>query len=679
MVIDVEGTDGRERGEDQEFERKSTLFSLAASEVLIVNLWENQVGLYQGANMVLLKTVFEVHLSLFGNKTVDSRNQRTLLLFVIRDHIGTTPLADLQETLSADMQNIWASLSKPSDVGKHQLSDYFDMSFATLSHKIFAAEQFESDVQELRKRFMDKGRDDYVFQRAYHKRIPADGVALYMESIWAQVQMNKDLDLPTQQELLAQFRCDEISAVALSEFNVQVKSQKQPVETGRVVEGLGTMMRTWRSSALERYDRDASRYHPGVYERKRGDLVGVLDSALSPLFLGQLKNLHKTCLTQFEREMHECTRGEDYNFAEISMAAREHCEAAFCAGAREAVPAKDEEAAQWTFDGESTLLREDMSSVADQCRREETKKMIDAIERNFKRQILDPIEAHLRMPTPKMWDEILLVFRTTLGGAEAAYIAKAKNLDCTETENLTALSTLRKNAWLVFRTKVDEQTTDQNFLVKLRMYFEERFRCDERGVPRVWTSHDDIDGTFQRARDETLALVTLYSKISPVDGSLAWALPDVPVDALASSDEDFDFAASLTVFSQAKALDLAAAFRKDAEAFYVEAKRSTVASATRVPRWMYGLVAILGWNEAMFFLFNPVYLVSMLFIAVIRCIMIRLGLVDPVAQAARTTVRAVENRFRGHVVQAVAWHGGPVPALEDSQTVGDEDHGVHRD
>lgn len=65
LVMDVEGTDGRERGEDQDFERKSALFSIAVSEVLIVNIWEHQVGLYQGANMGLLKTVFEVNLGLF--------------------------------------------------------------------------------------------------------------------------------------------------------------------------------------------------------------------------------------------------------------------------------------------------------------------------------------------------------------------------------------------------------------------------------------------------------------------------------------------------------------------------------------------------------------------------------------------------------------------------------------
>lgn len=69
-------------------------------------------------------------------------------------------------------------------------------------------------------------------------------------SLQEQVQSNKDLDLPTQQELLAQFRCDEISAGALNEFTEQAKSQKRPVESGKVVEGLGEMMREWRSAAL---------------------------------------------------------------------------------------------------------------------------------------------------------------------------------------------------------------------------------------------------------------------------------------------------------------------------------------------------------------------------------------------------------------------------------------------
>lgn len=183
LVMDVEGTDGRERGEDQDFERKSALFSLASSEVLIINLWEHQVGLYQGANMGLLKTVFEVNLGLFG-KAQESSSQKTLLLFVIRDHIGTTPLANLADTLTTDLNRIWESLSKPEELRDRKLSDYFDLSFTTLPHKVLVPDKFEEEVKELRKRFAEKDSKDYLFKPAYHKRIPADGVAMYMEGIW---------------------------------------------------------------------------------------------------------------------------------------------------------------------------------------------------------------------------------------------------------------------------------------------------------------------------------------------------------------------------------------------------------------------------------------------------------------------------------------------------------------
>lgn len=131
-----------------------------------------------------------------------------------------------------------------------------------------------------------------------------------------------------------------------------------------------------KSSCPARYDRDASRYHKGVYKRKRVDLVSVLDSTLQPLFLGQLKNLHKACLVTFKSEMMDGMRGEGYNFADVVAAARERCEKRFLEGAQEALV----EGTDWTYDDEAGLLQEEVRSVADQCRRDETKKMVNIIE-----------------------------------------------------------------------------------------------------------------------------------------------------------------------------------------------------------------------------------------------------------------------------------------------------------
>src|SRR6266550_8653546 len=87
LVIDVEGTDSRERGEDHgQFERKTSLLTLAISDILVVNMWANDVGRHDGANYSLLKIIFELNLQLFQTSAPSTRSEKTLLLFCFRDH-----------------------------------------------------------------------------------------------------------------------------------------------------------------------------------------------------------------------------------------------------------------------------------------------------------------------------------------------------------------------------------------------------------------------------------------------------------------------------------------------------------------------------------------------------------------------------------------------------------------
>jgi hypothetical protein len=82
--------------------------------------------------------------------------------------------------------------------------------------------------------------------------------------------------------------------------------------------------------------------------------------------------------------------------------------------------------------------------------------------------------------------------------------------NCTEEENTIFLAALRKCGWLALREKVDEQTADSAMLGRLRAYFEERFRYDGDGVPRVWRPDDDIDGAFKKAKDQVCFYYLLY-------------------------------------------------------------------------------------------------------------------------------------------------------------------------
>lgn len=61
---------------------------------------------------------------------------------------------------------------------------------------------------------------------------------------------NKDLDLPTQQELLAQFRCDEIASTAFQLFAEAIKQFPPSQGTGKIVTGLGKLMKETINIAL---------------------------------------------------------------------------------------------------------------------------------------------------------------------------------------------------------------------------------------------------------------------------------------------------------------------------------------------------------------------------------------------------------------------------------------------
>ncbi len=173
MIMDLEGTDSKERGEDKgSFERQTSLFALAIAEVLMVNMWFTDIGRYSAANYDLLKAVFEVQLQLF----LKSNPQKTTLLFIVRDHIEqVTPMAKLEEALLTDINNIWKDLRVPKELEGCAVTDFFDLQFYPLPHKVLMEALFYSKVNELKEMFCDKANPRYLLSDHYKKRVPVSG------------------------------------------------------------------------------------------------------------------------------------------------------------------------------------------------------------------------------------------------------------------------------------------------------------------------------------------------------------------------------------------------------------------------------------------------------------------------------------------------------------------------
>lgn len=515
IVMDVEGTDGRERGDDQDFERKSALFSIATSEVLVVNMWESQVGLYNGANMGLLKTVFEVNLQLF-------QKERSLLLFVIRDHIGVTPMDNLQQTIEADLGKIWISLIKPPGTEHTSISDYFDLEFVGLPHKLLMSDAFDQEVLKLRHRFISPDKEQLIFQQVYHKKIPADGFSTYAKGIWEAIEANKDLDLPSQQELLAQFRCDEIASAALAVFEQQIRTTEDGMKIGVVYSNLGSEMSLALSNTLAAFDLEASRYHNSVYTKKRSELLASLDARLIVLYKSQLSSLRKQCAAEYVASVvKEISNIKTYDFGEITNSRQTDALSAFQAEARSCCI----EPMPWSFAEDEELLTQDLKVLTFQLRTEEIKKLHDRLYRELKQKFEESITNEFSTLDKLLWDRVLdTCVSTELNNITNVFSERLSAFDLSFPEQEESIKQLQRRAWKLLKARVSEETSESHLLLRLREHFEDSFKFTSEGIPVVWKAGDNIDGSYRSAREGTLSIIPLFSRIQRSNGET----PELP-------------------------------------------------------------------------------------------------------------------------------------------------------
>eukprot|EP00842_Homolaphlyctis_polyrhiza_P003583 jgi/Hompol1/4225/HPOL_003520-RA len=626
LVMDVEGTDGRERGEDQDFERKSALFSLSVAEVLIVNMWEQSVGLYNGANMGLLKTVMEVNLQLFQRQG----SPKTCMFFVLRDFTGRTPLQKLADTLINDLKRIWEGLIKPTGMESARITDFFDFEYIGVPHKIYASEGFEAKVEMLRERFYNKSDPGYIFKPFYHKRIPIDGFPHFAESVWEQIVNNRDLDLPTQQELLAQFRCDEISKVIYERFVADVKPLRYKLDTGNVVADLGPTMQSLTQSCLDAFDKDASRYNAAVYKTKRGEFSHQMYTALSVLFVQQLRNLHKQAILLFDDLINASLKADSADFAKKMKQAAAEAEALFKNGATSAVIP----VAGWAFDEQLSLFQEELAQECTKKRAEAMDRLTKKLDSDIATLLKHPVKDLFSKPSKYLWDDVLKTFNKVSRSVSTTLSDSLYGFDATPQVVKDEVIKMKVHVWDILIETIQGEIGEKQLADKLRKRFESKFRYDDSGIPRFWSPTDNIDAIFglasSQAEDLLLLLSAFRVEISDIDKDVVEAkeIHEVPIVLISLADQE----------------EARISFNREAHNQFMEAKRSTVATTARIPPWFIMMTIALGWNELMTVLWNPVLTALLALTLLIAYGIWRTNLAGPLFQVARVATGEVRRQ-----------------------------------
>lgn len=697
LVMDLEGTDSRERGEDATtYERKSALFALALAEVLIVNVWAQDVGRYNAANMSLLKTVMELDLQLFfggsanhstgenGQPAGSPRKQRmhkTRLLFVLRDHVSS-PFETLCGTLTADINNIWNTISKPEAAAGTPVTDYFDLDFFALPHKVLMENEFTAKGAELRRRF----QENEVFLDEYCRGVAADGFSEYARSVWETIRANRELDIPSQKEMLAHVRCEQIAKEALANAEtalVPLRSKVLPSDgaTPVIVPALLNSLVALCNTALDAYSAAACRYSKTVADTKGTDLSARLGADCKSLFDAQVALASDDAVKQFRSSVGgssatSASSSPWRNWGEVSKSAMENALKSFDTATSAGTVMESEEVAdghplEFALSSHASARKRLVSTLDIELERA-TSDVLSAARshclKTFRDAFKAPLLTVLESASQDVWDRASEVSNAAWEATEreARTVYGSAGLGFDDEKLVMAVEDDIKPACYesAFMDIKDAVGTPANFLLRMTKRFEDAFRFDDRGVPRHFGPNEDIEALFVAARDKGEELLELLSEVKLVG----------PLTMLRDTARSIDSETSKPVLLEPHSqTDLREKLKRQAGVVFMEAKRAQEAAkiTTKVPIWIFAVLLVLGWNELLAILRNPLLLLLTVILVPVFYVGYTLDAPTMLGPAVRATVNPLLVQAKDFLEQATATPNDNSPSASSSSITTD--------
>jgi hypothetical protein len=234
------------------------------------------------------------------------------IVIVLRDFDERYDVKEkIQELIMTDINTIWSEIKKPEKFRDLTPDHFFQFEFTTLSHKFYFEDKFKSEVSLLRKRLSQED-PQYLFRHVLEeKTVPLDGLSIYCRQIWGDIISNKDLNIPSQKEMLANFKCMEIKDQALLAVNEEIDSFTMD-SSMKIVDNFKSRCEKLQKTALIVYDESAKNYLKYVYEEIRRALLYQLSQRLYLCFDNQAKKLipifQKNMRNELEKELKNSKR-----------------------------------------------------------------------------------------------------------------------------------------------------------------------------------------------------------------------------------------------------------------------------------------------------------------------------------------------------------------------------------
>ncbi|KAL5728462.1 hypothetical protein ACHQM5_001541 [Ranunculus cassubicifolius] len=500
LVIDVEGTDGVERGQnDLAFEKQSALFSLSASDVVLINMWCHDIGRENGGNVPLLRIVFEVMMKLF-------RPRRTTLLFIIRDMSKNTPLERLEDALRTGMQKIYDSVCKPEAYKETPLSAFFDIQVIALPNYEEKEELFKEQVAALRLRFINSTSSGGLAENKGDK-IPASEFFFSAQLMWEAIKENKDLDLPAHKILVATIRCENIAKEKFANFtgNEEWCLLSENVQFNPI-SGFGKKLSSIISSCMSEYDAEAKYFDESVREEKRIFLQDRLLQIVKPAYEAMLEHLCSRSLNGF-KEAFEKDIDEGKSFTLVVSYLSTYYLSEFEKGCADATV----EQADWDSSKAHDKLQSDILAYIASIRATKISQLTFSYEDKLNAALSKRVEALLDEAKDNTWPTIrnLLLCETELVVSNFSKDISGFNIEKTSLKDM--ITSIERHGRSVVEAKAKEAA--EKVFIAMKDRFLNIFSHGSDSMPRIWIGTEDIGAITKSSRTGALKLLSTLAAI----------------------------------------------------------------------------------------------------------------------------------------------------------------------
>ncbi|KAK8961281.1 hypothetical protein KSP40_PGU011969 [Platanthera guangdongensis] len=520
IVMDLDGGDRRERGEDDTvFERQTTLFALAVSDIILINMCCHDIFKEQAADKPLLKTIFQVMMRLFSPR-------KMTLLFVIHDKTNS-PSEHLELLLREDIQRIWDSVAKPEAHKSTALNELFHVEVITFPNYEEREEQFNEQVSLLRNQFMHSiAPGGLAGDRG--GVLPASEFSFSSQHMWKVIKENRELDLPSHKVMIATIRCEEIANEKLSLFACDEawSELSETVQSGSVV-GFRQNVDSILDAYLAEYDEETTYFDEGVRSTRRQHLHANLLKLAHPSFRAVLKHLCSKILENFTIDLDQSLiagRG-------FASSARD-CALHYLLQFDQDFSGLKVKHANWDASCSREKLRLNIEAHATSIRSTKLSELIVYYKKQLTEELAQPIESLFNNADQSTWASIRKLYNISIEKAISEFTSTLLGfeLDSTESDNLKM--DLKHHARDVVENKSREETG--KILTRLKDRFLDVFVRDNDSLPRVWTGKEDIKKITKDSRIAALKVLSIFAgirldeKVDRIESILNSALIDTP-------------------------------------------------------------------------------------------------------------------------------------------------------